>query len=79
MSPDDTALIDRSLLDHAAPQWRKVARVVGSTMLGLKPKFDGVPDAYYSRRIIKLVNDGLLDAQGDLREMRFSEVRLPVK
>ena len=48
-------------------------------MLGLKPKFDGVPDAYYSRRIIKLVNDGLLDAQGDLREMRFSEVRLPVK
>ncbi len=38
--------------------------------------FEGVPDIYYSERIRKLVEKGVLEAAGNLHYMRYSEVRL---
>jgi hypothetical protein len=78
LTPDQVGRIDATLLANAAPQWRKVARVVGASLIHLKAEHPGLPDVYYSFRITELVNTGRLQSQGDLRRMRFSEVRTPV-
>ena len=75
LTPDQVKRIDEALLTNAAPQWRKVARVVGSTMMQLRGDYPGLPDVYYSGRIAELVTAGKLKSQGNLRRMRFSEVR----
>lgn len=71
--------IDSALLRQASLQWRKVARVVGAAMLGRTQQERGVPDIYYAKRVRALVRKGLLESQGKLRAMRYSEVRLPAK
>ena len=68
--------IDTALLSNACEKWRKVARVVGSTMSDLPNRVKGVPDVYYSLRIQELVRKGALESQGNLAHMRYSEVRL---
>lgn len=69
--------IDDALLANTCGRWRKVARVVGTIMLELPCRVESIPDVYYSQRIQKLVKDGLLESQGDLSYMRYSEVRQP--
>jgi len=69
--------IDNALLATACDKWRKVARVVSTTMMKLPNRIEGIPDVYYSQRVQKLVKEGLLESQGDLFYMRYSEVRRP--
>jgi hypothetical protein len=69
--------IDQALLRNASAQWRKVARIVGTTMSSPSSSLHGIPDAYYAERVRELVRRGLLESQGDLTRMRYSEVRLP--
>jgi hypothetical protein len=38
-----------------------------------------LPDVYLSQRVRELVESGLLENQGNLARMRFSEVRLVVR
>ena len=47
-----------------------------STMMELNDSL-GLPDIYYAQRVLSLVDAGRLEAQGDLKYLRFSEVRLP--
>ena len=73
----DLRTIDEVLLANATPRWRKVAMIVGMTMIQLEDRGDrvnGIPDVFYSLRV--LVEAGRLEAAGDLAYMRFSEVRL---
>lgn len=72
----DLQRIDECLLSHTSDRWRKVARVVASTMASLAGHFPDVPDVFYSRRIKHLVASGALEAVGNLDRMRFSEVRI---
>jgi DNA-binding transcriptional LysR family regulator len=76
LRPSDVELIDRTLLSECAAAWRKVARVVGTTMSALQELPVDVPDSYYAQRIALLVASGKLESQGNLEYMRFSEVRL---
>ena len=76
-SKAELAAIDNALLAHTCGSWRKVARVVGTTMLELPARVSGVSDVFYAHRIRQLVALGLLEAQGDLSRMRASEVRRP--
>jgi hypothetical protein len=76
LRPSDVELIDRALLSECATSWRKVARVVGTTMISLDAKIQDVPDGYYAQRVASLVASGKLVSQGNLEHMRFSEVRL---
>jgi hypothetical protein len=69
--------IDEALLRNASAQWRKVARIVGTTMSTLSDRVHGIPDVYFAARVRDLVGRGLLESQGDLTRMRYSEVRLP--
>ena len=71
--------IDDALLSNVSSQWRKVARVVGTTMMTLKDRIVGIPDIYYAERLRGFVNKGLIEAEGDFTRMGRCEVRLPGK
>ncbi len=75
----DIKRIDKALLSNACQFWRKVARVVGTTMMEFPERIKGIPDIYYAQRIRHLVEEGKLESQGNLAYMRYSEVRLPSK
>lgn len=78
LSPEDLAKMDERLLSDCSDRWRKVAMVVGTTMMSDGPsRFENVPDVFYSQRVKVLVENGLLESQGNLDFMRYSEVRLP--
>ena len=75
----DIKRIDKALLSNTCKYWRKVARVVGTTMLELSEHIPGIPDVFYAQRIQHLVEEGKLESEGTLACMRYSEVRLPSK
>ena len=77
LSDSDIKEIDTILLAQVGKQPRKVAMVVAIAMSKLPNKVEGIPDVYYAQRGAALVNDGLLVAQGNLRRMRYSEVKVP--
>ena len=79
LSEIDIKRIDKILLSNACHYWRKVARVVGTTMMELPERIPGIPDIYYAQRIRHLIEEGKLESQGNLDYMRYSEVRLPSK
>ena len=74
---EDIKKIDEAILLSTWQHWRKVASVVGKTMVLIEDQFPGIPDSFYAERVRKLVEVGLLISQGNLEYMRFSEVRLP--
>ena len=74
LSQAELALIDAALFSQVSDDWRKVARVVGMAMLSMPDRPSGVPDVF-AKRVGLLVESGQLESQGDLRRMRFSEVR----
>ena len=69
--------IDATLLSHARKTNRKIAMLVGLTMMDPSIRVPGLPDIFYAQRIRMLVDKGLLLAEGSLGYMRYSEVRLP--
>lgn len=77
LSDKKIELIDQTLLNNSCKFWRKVARIVGTTMFELSNRVEDIPDVYYSSRIRLLVENGKLESQGDLHRMRFSEVKIP--
>ena len=69
--------IDTALLANVTNQWRKVAFVVGMTMMEIDSKRHvGRDDLYFAQRIAVLVQRGLIEHTGDLDRMRYCEVRL---
>ncbi len=77
LSDEDVLRIDAALLANACHQNRKVAAVVGYTLMELRATIPNVPDIYYAQRVRELVQRGALVADGNLSYMRYSEVRLP--
>lgn len=76
LGPSDVDAIDRALLSLCEERWRKVAYVVGHAMDVHPNRYLDIPDLYYAQRVRALVEAGKLEAVGNLRRMRFSEVRL---
>ncbi len=75
LTEDEVKQLDAALLSNTSESWRKVAFVVGKTMLKHQRGRElRVPDVYYSERVRVLVERGLLESVGNLRRMRFSEV-----
>ncbi|HTK25630.1 MAG TPA: DUF3658 domain-containing protein [Pyrinomonadaceae bacterium] len=69
--------IDDALLGNATVQWRKMAMLIMLAMAEKSNEIQGIPDVYYAQRLRRLVENGLLESQGNLDSMRFCEVRLP--
>jgi hypothetical protein len=71
--------IDATLRSHAQSRWLKTARVIADALTtGGCPADDDYFDLH-ARRLIALVESGLLEGQGNLLKPRWSEVRLPQK
>jgi len=78
LTAHELARIDAALISHARPQSRKLALIVSLAMTDCEAHITNVADVFYSRRVARLVSEGKLLAFGDLRRMRYCEVRLPV-
>ncbi len=63
LSKADLEEIDAALLKNICGYWRKVARVVGTTMMDFKERFRGVPDVFYAKRIQLLRENNLFESQ----------------
>ena len=71
------SVVDQALLSHVTKEWRKMAFVIGVTMMQLDPnERDGLNDEYFAKRIILLAEAAIIDSSGDLSQMRQCEVRL---
>jgi len=69
---------DEMILSFARPQWLKVARIAGSASAATwTDDYIQCGFEFFSARIRALVSAGRLEAQGNLRRERHSEVRLP--
>ena len=80
LTDEELKIIDQRLLSNTSAQWRKVARVVGGTMISWQDFcIDGIPDIFFAQRVHKLVENGKLEATGNLDYIGGSEVRLPSK
>jgi hypothetical protein len=75
LTAEQLQTIDAALLVYVVPSWRKVARVVGSAMMDLDGKIEDIPDIFYAERVRELVRSGIIESQGNLMFMRYSEVR----
>ncbi len=67
--------IDNALLSNISSQWRKLARVVGSAIMGMENRVNGIPDVFYAQRVKNFVKEGVVESKGNLNRMRYSEVR----
>ena len=67
--------IDRLILSFAKVQWRKVAMIMGQVLGECEGR--GADADSVAGRVRALVENGQLEAQGDLSGWRYSEVRLP--
>jgi Protein of unknown function len=69
--------IDEALLANITEIWRKVARVVGTTMIQInRNERKGKDDLYFAKRVAILVEKGLIEHNGDLNQMGLCEIRL---
>jgi hypothetical protein len=68
---------DPLLLERATSEWRKVAYVVGATMAYNSEPYYQVGDIMLLARVVALVGEGKLLADGDPWDMRSCRVRLP--
>ena len=77
LGPKDVVAIDDGIIASAQPGWRKVAMVVTLAEERLRGRYPQFSYVLYAKRIRLLAKRGRLESQGNLRYMRFSEVRLP--
>lgn len=69
---------DAELLKTIQPRFLKSARIIGEVMSrSCDADIYDVGDFFLSRRLLALAKAGLIEAAGDLRRIRHSEVRLP--
>jgi len=68
---------DSSILEQAAREWRKAAYVIGSAMAHNCEPYMQVGDVMLLARLVALVEEGKLLADGDPWDMRGCRVRLP--
>ena len=72
--------LDRIILSFCSEHWQKVARIVGKTYDVLEERgiaIAGDTADKMDERMAALVGSGRLEAQGNIKRWRYSEVRLP--
>ena len=79
LTATDVMAIDQAILSQLRGYWQKTAMVVILAMDAYPDIFEDVPDIFYGQRILALHAEGALEAQGDLRRFRFSEIRASVR
>ncbi|MFP3567191.1 DUF3658 domain-containing protein [Paraburkholderia sp. SIMBA_030] len=77
LTDEELRNIDAVIVQNVKRDYRKVAMVVGLAIMGNKKHIKGVKDIFYAERVRLMVEQGTLESVGNLRRMRYSEVRLP--
>jgi hypothetical protein len=75
LAEEDLRDIDDALIRHSTGRQQKVAMIVLKARDDLSSRFEGIPATYFGQRVMRLVEKGTLEGFGNLRSMRFSEVR----
>lgn len=68
---------DSSILEQAASEWLSAARIIGSALAYNSAPYMQVGDIMLMERLVALVEERKLLADGDPRDMRTCRVRLP--
>jgi Protein of unknown function len=71
--------LDQLLLSFCERRWLKVARIAGKALDAIEKrgtKLDGTFAGQIDARMAVLVESGQLEAKGDIKRWRHSEVRL---
>ncbi len=68
--------IDKSILRFTTESWQKVAMVAANVMFETDPDMSEVNDFEVAKRVKALVAGGQIQSQGNLDDMRRSEIRL---
>lgn len=78
LKESDIQVIDDWLLSFATDQFQKVAMIVAKALMKSDEQglLTNIPDIFFSMRVEALVENRLLQGEGDLCDMRSSEVRL---
>lgn len=71
------ARADATLMKSIRPRWQKAAMVIGIAMDADNRRATDELVCVYLRRLLTLADAGAIEAAGNLRRPRFSEVRLP--
>jgi len=72
--------LDQLLLSFCDRRWLKVARIAGKTLDAIEKrgtKIDGTLAGQIDARMAALVESRQLEAKGNIKRWRYSEVRLP--
>lgn len=69
--------IDEAIVACSKSSWLKVARVIADAIKFGDFSYSDAAIDLHVRRVTKIVASGMLEARGDLKKPRFSEVRLP--
>jgi hypothetical protein len=69
--------LDQLLLSFCDVHWLKVARIVGKTLQTCEEHGVQISAEAIDARMTVLVGTRRLEAKGDIRNWRYSEVRLP--
>jgi len=69
--------IDRTLLSFCGERWLKVARIIANTKISFENRKIKLSNDAIDARMRALVGKGRLEAKGNIRKWRHSEVRLP--
>lgn len=66
LSREDVARIDNWLMSFAIRRERKIAFLVGQSILQLESEIPNVPDVFYILRVQKLIDEKRLEVEGDI-------------
>jgi Protein of unknown function len=77
MASAPTDYFDAQILAQATTEWRSVTRVIADTMGYNSDPYIQVGDVMLQARIVALVENGMLLADGDTWDRRSGRVRLP--
>jgi hypothetical protein len=71
--------LDQLILSFCNEHWQKVAKIIGNTYKALEQRGISINGAAekVDERMAALVGSGRLEAQGNIKRWRYSEVRLP--
>ncbi len=75
LRPEDISLIDKTIHSNITELFRKTARVVADVSDELKERYPEITYLFYSERIRLMVKRGIVESQGDLNMMRYSEIK----
>jgi len=69
--------IDKEIFKQITKNWQKTAMIVGGAFLSLNEKYPNIiiPMGCYITRLKQYELDGIIEVNGDLSKIRFSEVR----